>query len=100
MISQKNPDAVINRLDQWKFTGKQSQKELTWMRKHALRGLIKAGHPAAMRHLGYKPDIRITDTKISIPAAIKRGEKVNIAVSFTLQDTGPMIIDYVVDYVK
>ena len=70
------------------------------MRKHALRGLIKSGHPAAMRHLGYRPDIPISDANISIPAVIKRGEKVSITASFTPQDTAPMIVDYVVDYMK
>ncbi|MDE0983830.1 MAG: DNA alkylation repair protein [Yoonia sp.] len=99
-IAKTNPHAVIDRLDHWQSAGKQSIKELTWMRKHALRGLIKAGHPAAMRHLGYKTDIRIDDAIISIPAVIKRGEKISIAANFTLLDTGPMIIDYVVDYMK
>jgi 3-methyladenine DNA glycosylase AlkC len=99
-ITKKYPDAVIERLDQWQAAGKQSQKELTWMRKHALRGLIKAGHPAAMQHLGYRPDIAISDADISIPAVIKRGEKISIAANFTPSDTGPMIIDDVVDYMK
>ena len=99
-ITKKHPDAVIKRLDQWQAAGKQSQKELTWMRKHALRGLIKAGHPAAMQHLGYRPDIAISDADISIRAVIKRGEKISIAANFTPSDTGPMIIDDVVDYMK
>lgn len=99
-ITKTNPDAVIERLDQWVAAGKQSEKELTWMRKHALRGLIKAGHPAAMRHLGYSPGIPIDDAKVSVPKTVKRGEKVNIAVDFTPLDTAPMIVDYVVDYVK
>lgn len=99
-ITKTNPDAVIYRLDQWQAAGKQSVKELTWMRKHALRGLIKAGHPAAMRHLGYSTDIRISDADISIPAVIKRGERISIAANFTALDTAPMIIDYVVDYMK
>ncbi|MEL6684897.1 MAG: hypothetical protein AAFQ00_06370, partial [Pseudomonadota bacterium] len=46
-ITKSDPDAVIDRLSAWQKTGAQSDKELTWMRKHALRGLIKAGHPGA-----------------------------------------------------
>ncbi|MFT5649477.1 MAG: 3-methyladenine DNA glycosylase AlkC [Yoonia sp.] len=99
-ITKTNPEVVIERLDRWQYEGKQSEKELTWMRKHALRGLIKAGHPAAMRHLGYRPDVPIEDAQISIAKTVKRGEKVGITVDFTPQDTAPMIVDYVVDYMK
>ena len=95
-----DPDSVIDRLEHWQSLGRQSVKELNWMRKHALRSLIKSGHPRAMIHLGYRPDVKITAPKITVPMQISMRDKVAVDVIFTPKDTAPLIVDYVIDFVK
>ena len=99
-ISKTDPDAVLDRLDAWVKRGEQNEKELLWLRKHALRGLIKQGDPRAMTHLGFTPDLAIKTAQIALPAQIVLGQKVQIAADFTLGLDAPVIADYVIDFQK
>jgi 3-methyladenine DNA glycosylase AlkC len=99
-ITKTEPDAVLDRLEAWQKTDHQSDKELGWMRRHALRGLIKAGHPRAMVHLGCRPDLPLATSEITCPAQIRMGQKVTIVAEITPMDAGPIMIDYVIDFVK
>ncbi|MBB5722140.1 3-methyladenine DNA glycosylase AlkC [Loktanella ponticola] len=100
-ITKKSPDLVVDRLSHWQTVQRQDSKELAWMAKHALRGLVKSGHPAAMAHLGYAPDavVKITDFQFN-PDTIKRGETAEISVTLTSTSDTPIIVDYVIDFVK
>ena len=100
-ISKKDPSTVIARLANWQDAGQQHSKELGWMRKHALRGLIKAGDPAAMAHLGYRPDLPVDLSHFSItPGTLARGDSAEIKLTLQVDDDAPLIVDYVVDFVK
>ncbi len=100
-ITKTDPDLVLDRLGTWVKGGKQGPKELMWMRKHSLRGLIKAGHPGAMAHLGYAADVALAEASIAItPTGLARGDKADIAVSVTATADAPLIIDYVIDFMK
>lgn len=99
-LTKAHADAVLELLDTWVTKGQQSEKELLWMRKHALRNLIKAGHSGAMTHLGYAPDVQVSDARIAIAPEVSRGDKVAILAQFTMQDHAPLIVDYIVDYQK
>jgi 3-methyladenine DNA glycosylase AlkC len=55
-IAKIAPERVLATLADWKARGVQDARELAWMRKHALRTLVKQGHPGAMAALGYDPD--------------------------------------------
>ncbi|MDB9808842.1 DNA alkylation repair protein [Yoonia sp.] len=99
-ITKDDPSAVIERLTNWQKTAKQSAPELTWMRKHALRTLVKSGHAGAMTHLGYTPDVAINAAKINIPNEIAFGDKPIIACEFTPETDAPLIVDYVIDFMK
>lgn len=99
-IAKTDPDAVINQLEIWGAAARQSPAELAWMRKHALRTLIKSGHAGAMAHLGYTPDTNLKGAKISIPNDLRLGGKPDISVSFTPSKTAPLIVDYIIDFVK
>ncbi len=100
-ISKVDPDTVIDRLARWQKAGRQEGKELDWMRRHTLRGLIKAGHAGAMAHLGYDAnvDIAVSDFQVT-PSEVPLGGKVEIVATFTTPEDAPMIVDYVIDFVK
>lgn len=100
-LTKTGPDQVIARLDEWKDTGAQDEEELLWMRKHALRGLIKSGHPGAMQHLGYRPDVDITVRDLSItPTRFERGTAAELSVTLEPMEDAPLIVDYVIDFRK
>jgi len=99
-ISKIEPSAVISQLDKWRKSAKQSAPELTWMRKHALRTLVKSGHAGAMAHLGYSPNTPISGVKVSIPNSLSFGIKPLIICEFTPETNAPLIVDYVIDFVK
>lgn len=100
-ISKKDPDAVVARFVKWDQSGAQSAEELDWMRRHAMRGLIKSGHPAALTHLGYFPDVAVDVACFSIsPNEIARGGSAVLDISLTTRDDASLIVDYVVDFVK
>ncbi|MDX8349575.1 hypothetical protein SLH49_16445 [Cognatiyoonia sp. IB215446] len=100
-ITKKEPDAVIDRLTEWQSADRQNEKELAWMRKHALRGLIKAGDPAALLHLGYRPDVAVTVSDFGItPDTLARGDSAEVAMMIEVKEDAPLIVDYVIDFVK
>lgn len=100
-IAKRDPAAVIARLEGWMGEGRQSDKELLWMRTHALRGLIKAGHGPAMAHLGYTPDAEVAIEAFSLmPRELPRGDRAEISVSLSVPQETPLIIDYAIDFAR
>lgn len=100
-ITKKSPEEVLERLRTWRVTCQQNDKEHQWMARHALRGLIKSGHSGAMAHLGYKPDVPVTLTDVHVtPNSLARGEAADISVALHLTTTTPLIVDYIIDFVK
>lgn len=100
-LSKINPDAVLKLLTEWQSAGRQSPTELQWIAKHALRTLIKRGHPPAMEFLGFatRPKIKINDFQIT-PSKLFPGESVELHVSVTAQKPVSLVIDYVIDFPK
>ncbi len=99
-ITKIDPECVVSKLDDWIGDGLQHEKELLWMRKHALRGLVKSGNPAAMLHLGYRPDTQLDVATISIPDQVAPGAKAMVSVEIVAANDAPLIVDYVVHFQK
>jgi len=99
-ISKICPNAVVDRLAIWAREGKQNSKEMDWITRHALRSLVKSGHGGALELLGYRSDAQIAQADISIPPAISINNKVKILASLVPEADGPLMIDYVIDFVK
>ncbi|MEY1555088.1 hypothetical protein AB3Y40_05585 [Yoonia sp. R2331] len=100
-ITKKQPELALERLAQWAKLDHQTPKELDWMTRHALRGLVKAGHPGAMAQLGYTPDVALTNAEVTMaPAALAIGDAAEVSVTLTTKTDAPLIVDYVIDFVK
>ncbi|WP_342585889.1 hypothetical protein [Loktanella sp. S4079] len=100
-ITKSDGTAVIGRLEAWQSQRAQVPKELDWMRKHALRGLIKAGDPNAMLHLGYRPDVAIHLTHFAItPNEVEIGGDAEISMEIKCDHDAPVIVDYRIDFAK
>jgi 3-methyladenine DNA glycosylase AlkC len=54
-VARIDPEAALARVAAWRRAERQSPDELAWMTSHALRGLVKAGHPGALGVLGFDP---------------------------------------------
>jgi len=95
-ISKIDPDFVIATLKRWKKSKKQSQKEMDFITKHALRTLVKQGNKAALEMLGFnhKAKIILQDFKISKEVVLNE----NLHFSFTIKshENANLALDYVV----
>jgi len=99
-ISKEHPDLVVATLDSWQSVGTQEIRRLT---SHALRTLLKQGHPDALALLGYSPDPAVSLSRLKVAPVIvpARGE---LTLSFDIVSHSsrpePLVIDYVVHLVR
>ncbi len=96
-ITKKDPDLVLECLHRWREAARQGSAELDWMTSHTLRGLVKAGHPGAMKMLGYDPDADVTAT-LSITADARIGEALEFSVDLTGAGDQPVLVDYIIHF--
>jgi 3-methyladenine DNA glycosylase AlkC len=98
-ITKDHPAHALGLISSWPM----DDPRTAWIVKHALRGLIKAGDPAALARIGAtgKALVRIEDFAVS-PTRIRLGGR--IAISCVLHSTGPdpqrLVVDYAIHYVK
>lgn len=100
-IAKSNPDLVIRTLDRWRNSGRQDDKEMAWMTRHACRTLVKQGHPEAMNLLGFRPDPMVNISDITVDP--QNGQvPINSALSFAFDVIAdrdePVIVDYVITF--
>lgn len=98
-ISKNHPDLVVDRCRNWM---KQAGPGRKWMIRHALRTLIKNGHPGALELMGYLP---VKGLKIRLklnPEIICLGESTTLQLE--LHNPEPhsqrLLIDYAIRYVR
>ncbi len=93
-ISKDNPRIVIQILTRWQ---KPENTDRSRLIKHALRTLLKSGHPQALGLLGFSNDPQIDVLKISLePQQIMLGESVEF--SFEIKSTAETDQDLMIDY--
>lgn len=94
-ITKKDPDLVIDRLVAWQADGGQTQAELDWMTRHALRGLVKAGHPRALTLLGFDPQAKIDLLSLDVPTQAHIGGALQFSATLCAPQNTGAIVDYV-----
>jgi 3-methyladenine DNA glycosylase AlkC len=96
-ISKDHPDLVVEVLSSWQ----DGSPEIEALTKHALRTLLKRGHPGAMSVLGFPADpeieVRIFDVQ---PATVPIGGSVqlNCVIESIGSDPQSLMIDYAVEF--
>jgi len=98
-IAKDHPDAVLDRCEAWWG----QHEDTDHLIRHALRTLIKDGHPRALALLGYHAPGEELGAKLSVtPRSIQIGE--SITLNLTLQnkgkDTLAVLVDFGVEYVR
>ena len=100
-IAKIDPGPVLSALKAWKSEGRQDGKELEWMTRHALRSLIKEGHPQAMELLGYRPDPAVQLKALSLSDTAPRiGDKITVELTLEAARDERVIVDYVMYFQK
>ncbi|MEM8653768.1 MAG: DNA alkylation repair protein [Pseudomonadota bacterium] len=99
-VAKSDPDAVLGRLADWEADGTQAAKERDWMRRHALRTLVKDGHPGAMEMLGYRGDADVSVTlDIATPSAAL-GSALEFSVTLAADAVLPVLVDYRIRFAR
>ncbi|NVO55472.1 hypothetical protein HW561_06690 [Rhodobacteraceae bacterium B1Z28] len=96
-ITKKDPGLVLDRLQSWHSDGRQNSDELGWMTSHTLRGLVKAGHPDAMKMLGYDPDADVAAT-VDLNGDARIGEALDFSVALQGVAAQPVLVDYIIHF--
>ena len=95
-LSRPMPAVVMDRLDAWAAAGGQAEAEAGWMRRHALRTLVKAGDARALGMLGYRADAPVRLIGLGVaPARLAAGEVLEITVGLEADAACPVLVDYV-----
>lgn len=103
-ISKNHPQVVIEILRMWqKDASENDMVKLNWITRHALRTLIKKGHPGALKLMGVegKASVKISDIQIN-----KKKFKLNDSLEFhfnlksSSKSSQKIIIDYAIDFMK
>ena len=100
-ISKIDADRVLDTLARWHKAGRQDAKELAWMTRHALRTLIKQGHPGAMEMLGFRADAPVTLDALTIsPDPVAINDRATITVTLSASESVPVLVDYLLWFHK
>lgn len=99
-ISRDHPDLVMKTLLEWRVLGRQSKRELAWMTRHALRSLLKNGHPGAYELLGYTANPAFTLTDIKVTPEVKVGEAMKWRATLKSKAPQTLKIDLRIHYLK
>lgn len=98
-ISKDHPEWLVERLAGWP----RGDARTDWIVKHALRTLIKKGHPGALALVGAGARAKARVETFSVaPATIRLGERVALSVRIvsTSLQAQKIVADYAIHYVK
>ncbi|MEO1182201.1 MAG: DNA alkylation repair protein [Cyanobacteria bacterium J06636_28] len=98
-ISKIDPDLVINMLQQWMTSQRQTDQEMAFITQHALRTLIKQGNQEALALLGFgaKPDITITNFGTRTPE-VRLGSAFEFSLDICSNKSQHLLVDYVMHF--
>lgn len=102
--SKKHPDLVVQTLQRWEKEASTKHKpKIEWIKRHALRTLIKKGHDGALNLMGVsgKVKIKVENLKLS-KKAYHLNDKLEFSFKIESQSSKPqkLIVDYGIDFVK
>lgn len=99
-ISKDHPDVVVSVLRSW---GPEPGTDTYRLARHALRTLLKKGHPGALSVLGFKAGLSVELKQLSLDPPAPRidgSARLSFSLTSTLPETQPVMVDYAVHYVK
>ncbi len=100
-IAKTEPQWVLDALQRWRQAGRQQPVELQWISRHALRTLVKQGHPPALQFLGFRsqPKIEVRDFELHADT-VRAGDTLEFSFVLRASRAESLMVDYVIDFVK
>ncbi|MEM1074273.1 MAG: hypothetical protein AAGI36_07445 [Pseudomonadota bacterium] len=99
-LTKSVPDMVLERLSLWDSAGRQNAREFDWIRRHALRTLIKSGHSDAMEMLGFSADAPVSVNLSIVSRDVKIGEDLQFSCEISAPDALPVLVDYRIGFAR
>jgi 3-methyladenine DNA glycosylase AlkC len=99
-IGKDHPDVLLHLARRWWKAAPEPRRQLV---RHALRSLVKAGHPEALALLGYGNEAPVRVRRVVItPARVPIGGKVSVVVDLLnrARRPTPVLVDLRVHFVK
>lgn len=93
-LAKVDPALTLRTLERWRDSGRQDEREMAFIVRHATRGLIKAGHPGAMRLLGIVGDTPIEVLALEAPPQVRLDDSLAFTVALRAAEDCEAIIDY------
>lgn len=98
-IAKVHPERIVELVSRWWQDGDEGVR---WIVRHALRHLVKQGHPGALEVLGYGPPRGL---EVSFDATPKRlaiggAAQLRARIGHRTQGAQRLMVDFVVHYVK
>lgn len=91
-LSKVMPDVVVERLSRWQDAQRQSDKEMAWVTRHALRTAVKRGDRSALDLLGYT--VGPVKATLCLPKTVHIGKELRVVVDLNSEESRPVIVDY------
>lgn len=94
-LSKIDPDLTLSTLLRWKKSGKQRPDEMDYLIRHALRTLVKQGHPKALELLGFRHEAALIFSNLSVPEQSFMNENLEFSFEIKAEEDSKILIDYV-----
>ncbi len=98
-ISRSSPDAVVAVIERWKNEPSIDMQMLS----HALRTLVKRGHPGALAALGYATTAAVSVDRFDVsPSEARMGDHITLEASIesTAEDSQRLVVDFVIHHIN
>lgn len=99
-LSKTHDGLVLGRLSAWQAQATQTPKELDWMTRHALRTLIKQGHPGAMTALGFDGEVPVSVALDIETPQVAMGEALCFSCRVAAEVDLPLLVDYRITFTR
>ncbi len=97
-IAKTDANLCIEMLQKWHQNSSKEAKHLPFITKHALRNLIKQGHPKALKIIGFEQKIAVSITKSFVSSFVKFNEHFAFEFEITASEDCKVLIDYLIQF--
>jgi 3-methyladenine DNA glycosylase AlkC len=99
-ISKIDAALVLKILGAWKKAKKQSEKEINFIIRHALRNLIKKGNKGALEFLGVNHEVEVKLAKFTFSKTVKMNENLEFSFVIKAKEDTNLVVDYAINFVN
>jgi len=97
-LSKIKAKLVLDKLSEWRKSGKQVTAEMDYITHHSLRTLIKQGHPEAMKILGFNPVANVHVSRFSASKVTKMNSAMTFSFLISSKSKTRVVLDYVLHF--